>query len=250
MITKNNLKLIQSLKQQKHRKESQLFVVEGRKMVEELQASDFEVVYNLATESYLAAHPEQQEIYDSVTDKQMEQISSQTTAPGVLSVAKIPNKPFKADTAQEIVLVLDGISNPGNMGTIIRTSEWFGIKNIVCSEDCVEFWNPKVIQSTMGSIYRTYLTTCDLKDLLSSEKAKATPIFGALLEGEDIYQMQQNPESGILVIGSESHGIREDILPYITHPIHIPCAHGNRAESLNASMATGIILSEFFRRKR
>lgn len=242
MITKNTIKLIQSLKQQKYRNEHQLFVVEGRKMVEELLCSHFEINYLFATEKYLIEHPMDNSRLELVSEVQMEQMSGQDTPPGILAVARIPK--MKAILNEGMVLALDGIANPGNMGTIIRTAEWFGIKNIVCSEDCVELWNPKVIQATMGSLFRMNVVSKDLESFLKAEKTKGKAIYGALLEGENLFQ-KTAWEDGVIVIGSESHGIRSNILPLITHPITIPRASGSVTESLNASMATGIILAFF-----
>ena len=244
MITKNTVKLIQSLKLQKYRNEHGLFVVEGRKMVEELLQSPFEVGYLFATERFLDEHPIDHPRMELVTDVQMEQMSGQDTPPGILAVAKIPK--MKKVGNDKMILALDGIANPGNMGTIIRTAEWFGIKQIVCSEDCVELWNPKVIQATMGSIFRMNVVSTNLARFLEEQKNCGKAIYGALLNGENLFKKTQW-EDGVIVIGSESHGIREHILPLITHAITIPRAEGSVTESLNASIAAGIILSIFAR---
>ena len=244
MITKNTVKLIQSLKQQKYRNEHQLFVVEGRKMVEELLCSKFEVCHLLATERYLAEHPIDGPLLETVTEVQMEQMSGQDTPPGILAVVKIPKRRLPAADDSRMVLALDGIANPGNMGTIIRTAEWFGVKQIICSEDCVEIWNPKVIQATMGSIFRIDLVSVNLEQYLRKAKEKGLAIYGALLEGENLFK-KTTWDDGVIVIGSESHGIRKNIFPMITHPITIPRAEGSVTESLNAAVATGIIISCF-----
>ena len=242
MITKNTIKLIQSLKQQKYRNEHQLFVVEGRKMVEELLRSRFETCHLLATERFLDEHPLDDPRLELVTDTQMEQISGQTTPPGILATVKIPQRDLSSLHDTRMVLALDGIANPGNMGTIIRTAEWFGVRDLVCSKDCVEFWNPKVIQATMGSIFRMNLVSTDLEAFLQASQRQGKAVYGALLEGENLFGVS-HWEEGVVVIGSESHGIRDSILPWITHPITIPRAAGSVTESLNASMAAGIILS-------
>ena len=244
MITKNTVKLIQSLKQQKYRNEHQLFVVEGRKMVDELLHSQFETCHLFATERFIEEHPIDNPRLELVTEVQMEQMSGQTTPAGVLAAVRIPQRDLSVIRNPRKILALDGIANPGNMGTIIRTSEWFGVSDIVCSQDCVEFWNPKVIQSTMGSIFRMNLIAIDLKAFLQEEKQKGKATYGALLEGENLFTMSRW-EDGVVVIGSESHGIRSEILPLITHPITIPRAAGSVTESLNASMAAGIILSRW-----
>lgn len=242
MITKNTVKLIQSLKQRKYRDESQLFVVEGRKMVEELLRSRFETCHLIATERYMEEHPVDDPRVELATEVQMEQMSGQTTPPGILATVKIPDADLGSLGRSGMVLALDGIANPGNLGTIIRTAEWFGVSDIVCSEDSVEFWNPKVIQSTMGSIFRMNLTATDLGAYLGDVRRRGLAIYGAMLEGESVFG-RSRWEEGVVVIGSESHGIRSGILPLITCPITIPRAFGSVTESLNAAIAAGIILS-------
>lgn len=238
------VKRIQSLKQQKYRKELQCFVVEGRKMVEELLHSDFETVQLFATERFLSEHDLQDPRIEVATDVQMEQMSGQDTPPGILAVAKTKSITASQLELGPLTLALDGIANPGNLGTIIRTAEWFGIRNIVCSEDCVEVWNPKVIQATMGSIFRMQVAYTPLADFLRKQQQEDKAIYGALLEGENLFR-KKHWEPGILVIGSESHGIRPELLPLITQPITIPRAADSITESLNASMATGIILASW-----
>lgn len=241
MITKNTIKLVQSLKQQKFRKEHGLFVVEGRKMVEELLVSSIETVYLFATERYLVEHPVNDQRLETVTEVQMSQMSGQDTPPGILAVARIPEPAVIQNKG--MMLALDGIANPGNLGTIIRTAEWFGMKQIVCSNDCVELWNPKVIQATMGSVFRISMIYTDLERYLKEAKDRGQAVYGALLEGENLFKKEGRWADGIIVIGSESHGIRGNILPLLTHPITIPKASGSVTESLNASIAAGIILA-------
>lgn len=242
MITKNTIKLIQSLKQTKYRKEHQLFIVEGQKSVEELLHSSFETVGLYATERFIQDQQWDDPRIEIANETQMEQMSGLDTPPGILAVVRIPQKKMEQLPQEPLSLVLDGINNPGNLGTIIRTAEWFGVKNIVCSEDCVEAWNPKVIQATMGSIFRVNVVNTDLDAFLQGQQSQDKAIYGALLQGESLFGKSQWKE-GVLVIGSESHGIRKPLLPRITHPITIPRAEGSLTESLNASMATGIILA-------
>lgn len=244
MLTKNTIKQIASLRQQKFRKELGLFVVEGRKMTEELLQSDFETVGLYATEAFLADYPTFSKA-EVVSEMQMEQMSGQDTPPGILAVVKIPQQ-CEIKTSSRLILALDGIANPGNMGTLIRTAEWFGIHDVVCSNDCVELWNPKTVQATMGSLFRMKVLRTDLAEYLAWAKAKGKAIYGALLEGEDLFKMQAQPE-GILVIGSESHGIRAEVLPCITHPVTIPRVDGSPTESLNAAVAGAIIIAEMTR---
>ena len=244
MLTKNTIKQIASLRQQKFRKELGLFVVEGRKMVDELLHSHFETVNLFATEAFLNDHPAFVEA-EIVSEMQMEQMSGQDTPPGILAVVRIPEQK-EIKTSSRFVLALDGIANPGNMGTLLRTAEWFGITDVVCSPDCVELWNPKTVQATMGSLFRVKVWETDLPAYLQQAQKDGKNIYGALLEGENLFRLQAKAE-GILVIGSESHGIRTDILPCITHPITIPRVGGSMTESLNAAVAGGIIIAEMTR---
>ena len=244
MITKNTIKTIASLKQQKFRKELGLFVAEGHKTVDELLSSDFETVGLYATEAFLSGHPAFAGA-EPVSTVQMEQMSGLDTPPGILAVAKIPTQ-GEIKTSSRFVLALDGIANPGNMGTLIRTAEWFGIGDIVCSHDCVEIWNPKVVQATMGSLFRVKVWEAELQPYLLQARSEGKAVYGALLEGENLFGMREKPE-GIIVIGSESHGIRAEVLPCITHPITIPRVGGSATESLNAAVAGGIIMAELTR---
>ena len=241
MITKNTVKQIASLKQQKYRKELGLFVVEGRKMAEELLRSRFETVGLFATESFIEANPTFAHA-EPVSEVQMEQMSSLDTPPGILAVVRIPEQEA-IKTTSKLVLALDGIANPGNMGTLIRTAEWFGFNDVVCSRDCVELWNPKTVQATMGSLFRVNLWKADLADYLQKARNEGMAVYGALLEGENLFQIQTKPK-GILIIGSESHGIRDEIMPCISHPVTIPRIGGNETESLNAAVAGAILMAE------
>lgn len=244
MITRNEIKQVASLRQQKFRKELGLFVVEGRKMTEELLQSSFNTVGLYATEAFLKDHPAFTEA-ETVSEVQMAQMSGQDTPPGILAVVKTPIRQALSEKPR-FILALDGISNPGNMGTLIRTAEWFGINDIVCSPDCVEIWNPKVIQSTMGSIFRINVLEADLTAFLPEQIRKGKAVFGALLKGKNLFETGRQ-EEGIIVIGSESHGIRSEVLPYITQAVTIPRINNSATESLNASVAAGIIIAEITR---
>ena len=262
MITKNDIKFIQSLKQTKFRKENKMFLIEGNKLVDELLPSNFKVENILVTDLWLEKFPEMASrlpFYDIISQKQMEQISCMVTAPGIIATAHTPSYNINPEDAEnEFIVALDGINDPGNLGTIIRTADWFGIKKIVCSHDCADAWQAKTIQSTMGSIFRIEIMETDLKGFLtetnntdvaykinSTDVASRvpTPIYGALMEGENIFTKKIEKKNGVIIIGSESHGIRQDILPLVTSPIHIPRAEGSKTESLNASVAAAIIIS-------
>ena len=247
-MTKNDIKFIQSLKQTKFRKENKMFVVEGNKLVSELLASNFNVENILITESWMEKFPEMAsslKYYEIVNAKQMEQMSSMVTPPGIIATAHTPSYNINPENAaNEIILALDGINDPGNLGTMIRTADWFGINKIVCSNDCADAWQAKTIQSTMGSIFRIHIMETDLREFLSNINA---PIYGALMEGENIFTKKIEKKNGVIIIGSESHGIRKDVLPLVTSPIHIPRGKGSQTESLNASIAAAIIIAEVCR---
>ena len=255
MITKNDIKFIQSLKQTKSRRENKMFLVEGNKLVDELLSSNFKVENILVTDLWLEKFPEMAgrlPFYDIISQKQMEQISCMVTAPGILATAHTPYYNISpANAENEFVIALDGINDPGNLGTIIRTADWFGIKKIVCSRDCADAWQAKTIQSTMGSIFRIEIMETDLASFLRESQNSSThrlidsltPIYGALMEGENIFTKKIEKKNGVIIIGSESHGIRQDVLPLVTSPIHIPRAEGSKTESLNASVAAAIIIS-------
>ena len=184
--------------------------------------------------------------YEIVTSKQMEQISNFVTPPGIYATAMIPSFKIKPEiTDHELILMLDGINDPGNLGTIIRTADWFGIRKIVVSKDTCDPWQPKVIQSTMGSIFRIQIVEAELVEFLKDVK---TPVFGALMQGKNVYHTNMGNNQGVIIIGSESHGIRENVMPFVSCPINIPRAESSQTESLNASVAAGIIISEVFRK--
>jgi TrmH family RNA methyltransferase len=158
-----------------------------------------------------------------------------------VAVAKMPSKTDAINLTGKLTIVLDGIQDPGNLGTIIRIADWFGVQQIVASEDTVDVYNPKVIQATMGSFMRVSVAYKNIADWLPTLQL---PVYGALLEGENIFTTKL-PKQGILVIGSEAKGIRVNCIDFITHPVTIPKIGG--AESLNAGVATGIIVAQLTR---
>ena len=247
-MTKNDVKELQSLRSTKGRKESGIFAIEGNKLVEELLKSNFKINNIFTTEQWVEKNPvfaNKIADYELVTSKQMEQISNFVTPPGIFATAMMPNyKITPKDADNQLILLLDGINDPGNLGTIIRTADWFGIKKIVISEDTCDPWQPKVIQSTMGSIFRIQIVETDIVKFLKEVKK---PVFGALMQGKNIYHTHINDNQGVVIIGSESHGIRENVMPFVSCPINIPRAKDSQTESLNASVAAGIILSEISR---
>lgn len=232
-LSKNKIKWIKSLHHKKYRDSEGVFIVEGEKMVSELIEFWFDQIEFICTSDKKFEFKGQLLITD---DKTIKEIGSLKTPNKFLAVVKKPQ--IKSDNAK-FILALDGIQDPGNFGTIIRTADWFNVDLIVCSKETVDVYNPKVVQSTMGSIYRVPILYTDLNSYLSNTKL---PIYGALLEGENVYQQQLSKEA-ILVMGNEGYGISDEIIKLIQQKIHIP-RFGN-AESLNVSIATGILLSEF-----
>ena len=238
MLSKSQIKLVTSLKQKKYRQQHQLFVVEGIKTITELLKSNLELYALYTTESFNinAKH----EIL--ISEKDLKRISYLTSPNKALAIFKIPQ--FKTIEQNGLIIALDAVRDPGNLGTIIRLCDWFGIENLVCSKETVDCYNPKVIQATMGSITRVNITYVDLPSFLKDYK---DPIFGAYMEGENVYKSTL-PQSGVIVMGNEANGISETIEPMITHKISIP-RFGNLqlTESLNVATATAILLSEFRR---
>lgn len=252
MLSKSQISFIRALQQKKQRNEQQLFIAEGLKVVRELLLSNYtiESLYHtpeLDTETLALAAKvlKKAHIYE-VSHADMERISALSTASSVLVIVKMPvevSLSCFSEDFDELVFVLDDVKDPGNLGTIIRIADWFGIQKIVCSSTTVDVYNPKTIQATMGSMTRVELVYTDLHPLFE-QKHPSTPVYGALLEGNNLYQEQLNTK-GFIVMGSESHGISKEIRPFITHPIHIP-GLGN-AESLNVAVATAVVAAEFKR---
>lgn len=254
MVSKSQISFIKSLHQKKNRHEHRLFIAEGVKLVTEILNSDFTVHAIYTTKALLDQHPSFEanvskniEIH-IVSVSEMERISGLNTPPEVLIVAKIPDRDHgklftKAFYQQDLVLMADDIRDPGNLGTLIRIADWFGIKQLVCSEETVEVYNPKVVQATMGSLVRVKVQYADLKEVLT--EVKGIPVYGALLEGRPIYSESLQAE-GVLLLGNESHGISNELIPFVTRPVSIPRFGG--AESLNVAIAAAVMCSEFRRR--
>ena len=238
MITKNQVKYIQSLGQKKWRDAEQVFIAEGPKLVNELlMAENCKIVQVYALKEWIDASKAKVEITEVTTDE-LQKISQLTTANQVLAIAKKIEWVGGPVVKQSISLVLDEIQDPGNMGTIIRLADWFDVKNIFCSMDCVDVYNAKVVQASMGSITRVRVEYTELSSWLTNNNE--IRLYGTTLNGRDITKMEKITE-GMIVIGNESKGISEEILKLSNVQITIP--RRGKAESLNAAVATGIILS-------
>lgn len=241
MISKAQVKLIHSLRLPKNRESEGLFVVEGVKMVNELLASDLEVVWVYATSEWI--EPGNIEV-TRVEDWELQKISSLTTANQVLAVATMPKRVLPSNTTSELILVLDKVSDPGNLGTIIRTAEWFGIDRVIASIDSVDCWNAKVVQASMGSIFRVPVHYVDLISFLST--AGKIPVYGTLFDGETLGDSILS-KNGLIIVGNESKGISNEVQKFVTRKLTIKPSTVSASESLNVSMATSIVCYEFRR---
>ena len=239
MVSKNQIKLINSLQQKKYRKLHNLFIAEGKKVIQELIEANFSLEHLFVTKENLFDKKFHSEL---ISDAELKKISALTTANDCLAVFKIKEVNSNASTGLE--LALDNIKDPGNMGTIIRLCDWFGISKIVCTEETVDIYNPKVVQATMGSLARVEVLYTNLTDYL---KTADVAIFGTFMEGKNIYKTEL-PSQGIIVMGNEANGISAEIESLVTQKISIP-RFGNlqQTESLNVATATAVILSEFKR---
>lgn len=244
MLSKSQIKLIKSLGYKKFRDREGLFVAEGRKVVGELMTA-FECVgiYGLQpTDNGLQAHGQ----WHSVSADDLRRISFLKTPQDVLGVFRIPADEGAAVlSADSLSLALDDVQDPGNMGTIIRLADWFGIRTVYCSVGCADCWSPKVVQATMGSIARVKVVCTDLVRLVDEAESLRCPVFGTFLDGENVYE-RSLPENGLVVMGNEGNGISDVLRSRITERLLIPSFNGG-AESLNVALATAIILSEFKR---
>jgi RNA methyltransferase, TrmH family len=241
MVSKNQIKLISSLHQKKYRIAHQLFIAEGVKGINELLQSNFELEHLYVTiDEFKSVSTTQKTV---ISDADLKKISALTTPNTCLAVFKIPKeKPF---LNKGLIVALDTIRDPGNMGTILRLCDWFGINQVVCSKETVDLYNPKVVQATMGSIARVNVNYLNLKNFLETT---SLPIYGTFMDGEDLYNSEITNE-GIIILGNEANGISKEIEALVTKRITIP-RFGNlqQTESLNVATATAIVLSEFKRR--
>ena len=239
MISKNQIKFVHQLEQKKYRKKEGLFVAEGPKVVGDLLRAGFNAQEIYATKEWNNNGMHAQE----VTDEELRKVSFLQHPQQVLALFEIPSAKLSSDSA--LSLALDDVQDPGNLGTIIRIADWFGISTIYCSENTVDAWSPKVVQATMGSIARVNIIYIDLKELIQNAKV---PVYGTLLDGQNIYT-QELSQDGIIVMGNEGNGISQAIRPLINRKLLIPQFHEG-PESLNVAIATAITCSEFRRRSQ
>ncbi|MDD4777658.1 MAG: RNA methyltransferase [Fermentimonas sp.] len=248
-LSNNKIKYIQSLKEKKFRNEHNTFVAEGNKLVLDLLGScKCQLIAALPEVIYANPELKAEEIIEASTNE-LKKASFLKTPPSIIAVFYRPDSEIdKKNLKNKLSLVLDGVQDPGNVGTIIRIADWFGIENIICSEDCADVYNPKTVQATMGSIARVSVTYTDLTKFLNS--LSDIPVYGTLLNGNNIYD-EELSENGLIIMGSEGKGISDKVLSYISHNLYIPeyPAGVMTSESLNVAVATAIVCSEFRRRK-
>lgn len=250
MLSKNKQKFIRQFSLKKHRDACQCFVAELPKVVDEL-LGHFPCQLLCATPQYLAQHPDIQadEIIE-VTDSELTAVSSLKTPRAVLAVFRQPQIEVPQMEKGELMLALDGVQDPGNMGTIIRLADWFGIRRIVCSPDTADAFAPKVVQSTMGALARVSVSYTDLPAWLAALPSD-TPIYGTHLDGCDLYTQPLQPE-GVIVMGNEGNGITPEVGNLVTQRLRIPSypPEAPTSESLNVAIATAVVCAEFRRRCR
>jgi RNA methyltransferase, TrmH family len=255
MLSKNKFKLIRSLASKKTRIETGLFIAEGEKLVSELLNSVFEVLYVIGTEEWFQVNPDLHFIHNIekfvLDQKELNKLSSLKTPQNVICVVKIPEYKLNfSDLKNKLSLMLDTIQDPGNLGTILRIADWFGIDNVICTQSTVDLYNPKVVQATMGSISRVKVYYEDFGKTIPVIKSLGLPVYGTTLNGENIYEASLN-NYGIIMMGNESKGIDKKWQQILDRRLFIPFypIDRQRPESLNVATATAIICSEFRRRR-
>lgn len=237
MLTNSDSKLINSFANKKFRQKYNKFVVEGVKMINEVLNSSYKVDKIFTVRNIYQEHPVESVLINERELKKISQLVQPNTA---LAVCEIPEE--KEIKSEGLILALDDIRDPGNLGTIVRLADWFGIEQILCSKETVDLYNPKVIQATMGSFTRVQVNYVDLKEIFAQYQK---PILGAFMEGENIYR-SEFPKEALLVMGNESNGISETLMPFISNKITIPrFGKLQQTESLNVAMATAILLGEY-----
>ena len=238
MISKNQIKFIKSLSLKKNRVKSQLFVAEGEKIVNELLNSKFKIENIYATKQFSNTNSSLKSAVTIVSNEELSRISNLISPNNVLAIVRTNQK--ELENYSGITLVLDDVNDPGNLGTIIRICDWFGVTQLICSYNTVDCYNPKVVQSAMGSLFRVNIKYLDLATYLSNID---TPIYGTYMNCADV-KGEDLPKNSHLIMGNEANGISEAISEYITNKVSIKSV-GKNAESLNVAVATSILLHEF-----
>ena len=249
MVTRKVAKLVKSLHQKKYRHQHQLFLVEGAKSVRELLASNFRVETLVATKVFLQQHDAL--LHQRLSESQWSEADEETLSSlstfkhnnAALAIAAMPPPARLSSAVSAYVLVLDDVRDPGNLGTIIRIADWYGIRQIICSEATTDMYASKVVSASMGSFLRVPVLYTALDAYLSQ---LTVPVYGAVLDrGTSVHQLASGARGGAILLGNESVGVHADLMPYITNPIHIP--RYGEAESLNVGIATAVICDNLMR---
>ena len=254
MISKTRIKFIKSLQNKKIRDEERLFVIEGDKLVREFLSAGIQVKFLMAKPEFINSlhenHKGFAENIEPVSYEELKQISTLKSPHNALAIVSMPEHEIDLpEIVKHLSVALDCVQDPGNMGTIIRAAGWFGIKNVFCSTDCVDVYNPKVVQASMGALLHVNIFYYDLEKLFTYAVEKNVSIFGTMLEGNSIYD-HKSDNKGIILLGNESKGISDELIPFITEKIRIPKFSKAREgiDSLNVGMAAAIVFSEFMRK--
>lgn len=254
MLSKNNIQLLISLQKKKERDDRKLYVIEGDKLIREFLNAGIRLKSLFALREFLesitADNKNMIEEINSVSQEDLKRISSFKTPNSALAVVQMnDSEDVFTPEKNELYLALDSVQDPGNLGTILRSAAWFGIKDIICSPECADRYNPKVIQASMGAILHTKVVYRSLPGFLQSAIKAGLPVYGTMLEGKSIYSADLS-KNGVILLGNESKGISQELIPFISEKIMIPkkTTHSYGIDSLNVSMAAAIICSEFARR--
>ncbi|PZM86572.1 RNA methyltransferase [Candidatus Gracilibacteria bacterium] len=244
MLSKNKKNFIKSLKNKKDRIKNKVFTVEGEKQILEILDSDFEIKETIITKYFYEKYKNLiKNNFEIIEQKELEKISNSISNKSGILVVKQKENIYIEKEKDEFVIVLDNINDPGNLGTILRTCDWYGVKKVIASKNTVELTNPKVISSTMGSIKRVQIFYTDLEKYI---EGKNDEIYGTFLEGENIHKINVPKKGGYIIIGNESLGINKNLEKLVTKKITIP--RFGKAESLNAGVATGIVLDNLLKK--
>lgn len=250
MLSKEQAKRIKLLQNSKHRYESGLFVAEGKRLVDELIQSDLEIIKGYFTSSWISTMTSNGVNFQEISTQEMEKISNLTTPTEVLVVVRIPTYTFSLKQIMtDLVLILDRIQDPGNLGSILRIANWFGIKHVICSNDTVDAFSPKVVQSSMGAIAKVQVFYRDIESVIKMLNEEGISTYGTFLDGENIFHSNLT-QNGAIVLGNEGNGISNTIERLIQNRITIPSypEWNSPVESLNVAMATAVVCAEFRRR--
>lgn len=256
MVSNTSIRLVASLRSGKQRQKSDLYIVEGDKLVREYLDEGTSVRYLFATSPFLSTLTDKTSRnagrITEVTENELKLLSSLTTPNGALALAEKKTGSYNSSLfAGRLTLVLDNIRDPGNTGTILRLAAWYGIEQVICSPGCVDIYNPKVVQATMGALLHVTVTYHNLKEVLNDAANRGIPVMATTLDGKPVYS-EQLPVSALILLGNESRGLSRELVPLVTDRVTIPMfgKGGTGIESLNVATAAAIIISEFMRNRK